>query len=196
VPEVFVNFRQQPMRTRYFMTTAARLAPGVSAESVVPTLRAGWRTLDPDVPVEVSRMTTLVERSTASRRFTLTVIGLFGAMALVLAAIGVYGILNHVVADRTREIGIRMALGASPGSVTRLVFGGASVAVIAGVISGVAAALGLTRFLRTFLFEISPLDLPTIATAVAVLLAVSLLAGWQPVRRAARIDPAVVMRED
>jgi len=143
----------------------------------------------------VSRMTTLLERSTASRRFTLTVIGLFGAMALVLAAIGVYGILNHVVADRTREIGIRMALGASPGSVTRLVFGGASVAVVAGVISGVAAALGLTRFLRTFLFEISPLDLPTIASAVAVLIAVSLLAGWQPVRRASRIDPAVVMRE-
>ncbi|HTM31242.1 MAG TPA: ABC transporter permease [Vicinamibacterales bacterium] len=196
VPEVFVNFRQQPMRTRYFMTTAARLAPGVTAESVVPTLRAGWRTLDPDVPVEVSRMTTLVERSTASRRFTLTVIGLFGAMALVLAAIGVYGILNHVVADRTREIGIRMALGASPRSVARLVFGGASLAVAAGVLAGVAAALGLTRFLRTFLFEISPLDAPTIIGAVGVLVAVSMLAGWQPVRRASRIDPVVVMREN
>jgi ABC-type antimicrobial peptide transport system permease subunit len=195
VPEVFVNFRQQPMRTRFFMTTAVRLAPGASVDAAVPVLRDGWRALDPDVPVDVSRMTTLVDRSTASRRFTLTVIGLFGVLALVLAAIGVYGILSHVVADRTREIGIRMALGASPGSVVRLVFASASVAIGAGLAGGVAAALGVTRFLQSFLFEISPMDAPTMAAAVAVLLAVSVVAAWHPVRRASRIDPAVVMRE-
>jgi predicted permease len=195
VPEVFVNFRQQPMRTRFFMTTAVRLAPGASVDAAVPVLRDGWRALDPDVPVDVSRMTTLVDRSTASRRFTLTVIGLFGVLALVLAAIGVYGILSHVVADRTREIGIRMALGASPESVIRLVFASASAAVGAGVAGGALAALGATRFLQSFLFEISPMDAPTMAAAVAVLLVVSTLAAWQPVRRASRIDPAVVMRE-
>jgi ABC-type antimicrobial peptide transport system permease subunit len=178
------------------VTTAVRLADGVSTEAVVPVLRDGWHALDPDVPVDVSRMTTLVERSTAARRFTLTVIALFGVLALVLAAIGVYGILNHVVADRTREIGIRMALGASPGSVTRLVFGTASRAVAAGLAAGVAAALGLTRFLQSFLYDVSPLDGATFGGALGVLLAVSMLAAWQPVRRAARIDPAVVMREN
>jgi putative ABC transport system permease protein len=196
VPEVFVNFRQQPMRTRYFMTTAVRLASGAGAAATVPLLRDAWRTLDPDVPVEVSRMTTLVERSTAARRFTLTVIGLFGAIALVLAGIGVYGILSHVVADRTREIGIRMALGASPGSVTRLVFASAAVAVSAGVAGGVAAAVGVTRFLQSFLFEISPMDATTMSGGIGVLLAVSVVAAWHPVRRASRIAPAVVMRED
>ena len=135
-------------------------------------------------------------RSTAARRFTLTVIGLFGGMALVLAAIGVYGILSHVVADRTREIGIRMALGATPESVTRLVFASASVAIGAGVAGGVVAAIGATRFLQAFLFEISPMDASTMGGAVGVLLAVSVVAAWHPVRRASRIDPAVVMREN
>jgi ABC-type lipoprotein release transport system permease subunit len=88
-----------------------------------------------------------------------------------------------------------MALGASPESVIRPVFASASAAVGAGVAGGALAALGATRFLQSFLFEISPMDAPTMAAAVAVLLVVSTLAAWQPVRRASRIDPAVVMRE-
>jgi predicted permease len=196
VPEVFVNFRQQPMRTLYFVTTAVRLRPGFQAESVVPALRETWRTLDPDVPVEFSRMATLVERSTATRRFTLAVVGAFGLMALVLAALGVYGILSYAVAQRSREIGIRMALGATRGSVTGLVFRGAGVAIVVGVAAGVLAAAGLTRFLQSFLFGVTSLDPLTFGAAIAVLMAVSLVAAWHPVHRASQIDPAAVMRQE
>ena len=103
-------------------------------------------------------MTTLVERSTASRRFTLTVVGVFGLMALALAAMGVYGILSYSVAQRSREIGIRMALGASSRSIVSLVFGSVAGAVAGGVIGGMLAAVSLTRFLQAFLFGVTSLD--------------------------------------
>ncbi|MCC7035165.1 MAG: ABC transporter permease [Acidobacteria bacterium] len=195
-PEVFVNYRQLPMRTRYFITTAVRLQTGVPAEPVLAALREQWRSLDPDVPVELSRMTTLVERSTASRRFTLTVVGVFGLTALVLAAMGVFGMLSHAVAERSREIGIRMALGASRGAVMGLVFRGVAGAMAAGVAGGVLAALGLTRFLQAFLFGVTALDPRAFGAAVLALTGVAFLAAWHPVSRASRIDPAVVMREE
>lgn len=195
-PEVYVNFRQLPTRTQYFVTTAVRLGPGASAAAVVPLLREQWRTLDPDVPVTFSQMTALVERSTADRRFTLAVVGLFGVMALVLAAMGVYGILSYSVAERRREIGIRMALGASRQSVSGLILRGIGGAVAAGVAGGVIAAVGLTRFLQSLLFSVAALDLLSFAGATAVLLAVALAAAWLPVRRASGIDPAVVMRQE
>ena len=195
VPEVFVSFRQLPMRTQYSVTTAVRVRPGLAPESVATALREEWRQLDPDVPVEVSRMTTLVERSTASRRFTLTVVGGFGIMALALAAMGVYGILSYSVAQRSREIGIRMALGASSRSVISLVFRSVTGAVGLGVIGGVLAAVALTRFLRAFLFGVTSLDPLTFGAAVTALIGIAFLAAWQPVRRASRIDPALVMRD-
>ena len=196
LPEVFVDFRQQPMRTLYFVTTAVRLRPGFTAEAVVPTLRDQWRTLEPDVPVEFSRMATLVERSTASRRFTLSVVGVFGLMALALAAMGVYGILSYSVAQRSREIGIRMALGANSRAIVSLVFGSVAGAVAGGVIGGLLAAVSLTRFLQAFLYGVTSLDPLSFVAAIAMLAAVSFLAAWYPIRRASRIDPVVVMRED
>ncbi|MEZ5285833.1 MAG: FtsX-like permease family protein [Vicinamibacterales bacterium] len=195
-PEVFVDFRQLPTRTRYFVTTAIRLRPGFSDAALVSALRDEWRRLDPDVPLEFDRMVTLVDRATANRRFTFAVVGAFGALALVLAAIGVYGILAYTVTQRSREIGIRMALGASRGAVTRLVFGGVIGAVGAGVAAGIVAAAGLTRFLESFLYDNTALDPSTFAGAAAVLVLVSLAAAWSPIRRAARIDPAIVMREE
>ena len=195
LPEVFVNYRQLPMRTLYFITTAVRLRDGLTAEAVIPSLREQWRSIDPDVPVEMSRMTTLVERSTASRRFTLTVVGVFGLMALALAAMGVYGILSYSVAQRSREIGIRMALGASSRSIVSLVFGSVAGAVAGGVIGGIIAAVSLTRFLQAFLFGVTSLDPLSFVAAIAALAAVSFLAAWNPIRRASRIDPVVVMRD-
>jgi predicted permease len=196
LPEVFVNYRQLPMRTLSFITTAVRLHGGLTAESVMPALRDQWRSLDPDVPVDMSPMTTLVERSTASRRFTLTVVGVFGLMALALAAMGVYGILSYSVAQRSREIGIRMALGASSAAVVSLVFRSVTGAVAGGVIAGLLAAVALTRFLQAFLFGVTSLDPLSFGGALAALIAISFLAAWYPVRRASQIDPAVVMRED
>lgn len=196
LPEVFVDYRQLPARTQYSMTTAVRLSDGATAESVMPALREAWRLIDPDVPVEMSRMVTLVERSTASRRFTLTVVGVFGLMALALAAMGVYGILSYAVARRSREIGIRVALGASRGSVVSLVFRSVAGAVVGGVAVGLLAAVGLTRFLQAFLYGVTSLDPLSFGGALVALIAISFLAAWYPVRRASRIDPAVVMREE
>jgi predicted permease len=196
LPEVFVSYRQLPMRTLFAFTTAVRLREGLAAESVMPTLREQWRLIDPDVPVDVSRMTTLVDRSTASRRFTLTVVAAFGLMALALAAMGVYGMLSYAVAQRSREIGIRMALGASSRSVISLVFRSVTGAVAGGVIGGLLAAIGLTRFLQAFLYGVTSLDPISFVGALAALIAISFLAAWCPVRRASRIDPVVVMREE
>lgn len=195
LPEVFVDFRQLPSRTQNSVTTAVRVSAGFPLERVVAELRDGWRGLAPDVPMDVSQMTTLVERSTAGRRFTMTVVGVFGLMALALAAMGVYGILSYAVAQRSREIGIRMALGASSGSVISLVLRSVTAAVGGGVLLGVLAAVALTRFLQTFLFGVTPLDPVTFSAAVAALIAIAFLAAWQPVWRASRIDPVVVMRE-
>jgi len=196
LPEVFVDYRQRPERAAYFVTTAIRLRPGFPAETVVPALREQWRTLDPDVPVEFSQMTALVERSTASRRFTMSVVSVFGVMALVLAAMGVYGILTHTVAERAREIGIRIALGASASSVMGLVFRSVAGAVVVGVAGGVLAAASVTRYLQSFLFEVTAVDPLVFAGAVTLLVGIAFLAAWQPVRRASRIDPAVVMRTE
>lgn len=196
VPEVFVNFRQLPMRTLYFMTTAVQLQPGVAADTVTPHLRDVWRGLDPSVPIEVSRMSALVDESTASRRFTLAVVGAFGVMALVLSALGIYGVLSYAVAQRAREIGIRMALGASRRSVTAMVFRGAASPVAAGVALGVLAALGLTRFLQALLYGVTALDPATFAASVVTLTAVAGAAAGVPAYRASRVDPAVVMRQD
>ncbi len=195
-PEVYVDYRQLPFRTTYAMTTAVRLQPGVGAEGVSSQIREAWRVLDPTVPVELSPMTALVERSTAGRRFTLAVVGAFGVLALVLSGLGIYGVLSHAVAQRAREIGIRMALGATRGSVTGLVFQGAAMPVVAGVAVGVVAAAGLTRFLQALLFGVTPLDPVTFGGATLTLVAVAALAAWVPARRASRIDPAVVMRQD
>ncbi|MEZ5293719.1 MAG: ABC transporter permease [Vicinamibacterales bacterium] len=195
-PEVFVDYRQLPMRTRYGLTTAVRLQPGVEPEGVVAALRETWRALDPTVPVEMSRLSANVARSTASRRFALTIVAAFGVMALVLAALGVYGILSYAVARRGREIGIRMALGASPGNVRTLMAASIGPAVAAGLAAGVLAALGATRLLQSMLFGVSPADPATFAAAVAVLGVVAALAAWRPAARAARIDPALVMREE
>ena len=195
-PEVFVSFRQLPMRTQYFITTAVRLAPGASADALVPRLREQWRTLDPDVPVEFSRLTTLVERSTASRRFALTVVTAFGLSALVLAAMGVFGLLSQAVAERRREIGVRMALGASRAAVAGLVFRGVTGAMVIGLGGGILAAVALTRFLQSFLFGISALAPLAFGAAILMLLAVAAVAAWHPMARATRVDPVVVMREE
>jgi putative ABC transport system permease protein len=196
LPEVFVNVRQLPMRALYAMTTAVQLQPGVAADTVTAQLREVWRSLDAAVPIEVSRMTALVDRSTASRRFTLAVVGAFGVMALVLSALGIYGVLSYAVAQRAREIGIRMALGATRGSVTGMVFQGAAGPVAVGVLFGVLAALGLTRVLQSLLYGVTALDPGTFAASAVTLVAVAGAAAWLPAYRASRIDPAVVMRHD
>jgi putative ABC transport system permease protein len=153
--------------------------------------------IDPDQPVQsLATMGDVIARTTSEPRFLLQVIGAFSMVAVLLSAIGLYGVLACSVAGRTREIGIRMALGAASGSVIRMVLRRTLRLAAAGVALGTVGAFALTRVLGAFLFEVRPTD-PVAFTSVAVLLlAVALLAGLLPARRAATVDPLVALRHD
>jgi ABC-type antimicrobial peptide transport system permease subunit len=121
--------------------------------------------------------------------------GIFGLLGMLLASIGIYGVMAYLVAQRTNEIGIRMALGARPGDVLRLVVGHGMQLVSFGIVAGVLSALALTRLMRTLLFDVSPADPLTFIAVSLALAAVAFLAGFLPALRAARIDPVLALRE-
>jgi len=144
----------------------------------------------------VRSMDQLSSAAIAQPRLYLVLIGSFAATAMLLAAIGLYGVLAYAVGQRTREIGIRLALGAKRGEVLRMVISQAGRLAIAGVLLGLAAAVLASRVLRSQLFEIAPTDLLTYAMVGVGLLLVALVASWIPARRASRIDPLVALRHD
>ena len=193
-PAVYVSYLQNPERTTYFVTTVVRAAADADAAATVTALRQTLAALDPNVPAEFSTMEAQVGTSVADRRFTMLVLASFGAIALLLAAIGVYGVLAYAVVQRTQEIGIRMALGADARSVVGLVLKGALGSVLTGIVIGLAAVAALTRMLQSMLFEVRPTDPLTLAVALALVAGVAWLAGFLPARRATRIDPLVAMR--
>ena len=138
-------------------------------------------------------MEELISDSTALRRFSMMLLGLFAALALLLAAIGIYGVLAQLVAQRTHEIGIRMALGAQARDILKLVVGHGMALTIAGIVVGLAGAFGLTRLMANLLFAVEPTD-PTAFLTIAFLLGlVALLACYLPARRAARLDPKTAL---
>jgi putative ABC transport system permease protein len=162
---------------------------------VAPAARRVLRELAPDAPVhEVRTMESRVADATASARFRTVLLTLFAGVALVLATIGTYGVIAYATAQRTQEIGVRMALGATRGDVARLVVGqGVAIAAVGGVL-GLAGAFATTRVLRTLLYGVAPSD-PATFLGISVLLAVAVLAAnWIPARRAARVEPAVALR--
>ena len=141
-------------------------------------------------------MNMAVERSLAQRTLVTTLITAFGAIALLLAAVGVYGVIAYGVTQRLREFGIRVALGATQGAVARMVIGqGISTALIGAVI-GLAAALALSGALSTLVYGVAPHDLASLGSAVAVMLLVAGIASYIPARRASTVDPAVALRNE
>ena len=153
--------------------------------------------LDRDLPIgDVSSMQQVVERAVWQPRFSTTLLGGFAGLALVLAAIGIYGVMSFDVSRRTQEIGIRMALGAKPADVMRSVLGGGGKLAAVGTAIWLAGALALTRFLKTLLYEVSTTDPAVLVGAAAVLGLVALLAVWLPARRATRVDPVVALRSE
>jgi ABC-type antimicrobial peptide transport system permease subunit len=159
-------------------------------------MREAVRQFDPDVPVELSTMAASVGRAVADQRFAVLLLSGFGALALVLAAVGIYGVLAQTVAARAPEIGVRMALGAAPGSVAGLVLGDTMGAVLAGVAVGLAAAVLLARLLGSLLYEVTASDPFSYLVSLVVLIVVAAIAALVPVRRATRIDPIIAMRAE
>jgi putative ABC transport system permease protein len=154
------------------------------------------REVDPAIPVfGVFTMTERVADQTAQSRFTTWVLGAFGAIALLLSTIGIYGVMSYLVAQRTREVGIRIALGATPRQIVQLIVSRGALLVGSGIVAGSAASIALQRVMSTLLFHVSILDAATIA-AIAILAATGVLACYVPALRAARVDPLVALRAE
>jgi putative ABC transport system permease protein len=151
--------------------------------------------VDKDQPMyKIRTMDQVVADSQMSPRFTLILLGIFAVIALALAAVGIYGVVSYAVTQRTREIGIRIALGAARGDVLRLVLGQGTALAVAGVIVGLGAALALTRLMSSLLFGVSATDPAIFAGAALFLAAIALLATYLPARRAMQVDPMVSLR--
>jgi putative ABC transport system permease protein len=165
--------------------------------SLVAPIRSAVRGIDPDQPVfEVRTMDELLSARVAQRRFSMTLLGTFAALALILGLVGVYGVTSYLVAQRAREVGLRIALGARPGQLVRMVVGqGMRVAAI-GLALGLVGAVGTARLMAGLLYGVSPLDVATFVAVTALLGLATLAANWVPARRAARGDPLVALRAD
>ena len=188
--QIYVPFVQNPF---WAADIAVRVHGNPSALS--GALREQIRAIDSALPVaEVRPMAEVIGSSIAQPRFRTTLLSLFGAAALLLAAIGIYGVLAYTVAQQTREIGIRIALGANPGKVLRLVLGRGLRLAGFGTAIGILAALMLTQLLNSLLFGVSATDPVTFAAVAGLLLGVALLACYVPARRAMRVDPMVALR--
>ena len=162
---------------------------------VAGPIRELVRATDPDLPIVWMRtMDDIASASVARPRFLMTLLGVFAAVALALGAIGVYGVISHGVAQRTNEIGIRLALGAGTGTVAGMVVRQGLTLAAAGVVVGLAAAITATRLMTAFLFNVSPTDPWTFAAVVGIVLGVVLVASYLPARRASRVDPLVALR--
>jgi ABC-type antimicrobial peptide transport system permease subunit len=166
-------------------------------KSVLASARAQLQALDPAQPIfDVRTLSEIRDRSVASQRVNVVLLGLFAAAGLGLAVIGLYGLLAFTVEQRTREIGVRMALGARLADVRQLVVGQGMVLVLLGSAFGLAGALALTQALRSLLFAVKPIDPLTFVVAPAVLLAATVAACWIPASRAARVDPMEALRHE
>jgi predicted permease len=188
--EMYLALPQYPFS---FMDLVVRSR--VTLEALAPAIRQAIWQVDPSQPVERFRtLLQLVDTALSPRRFSMWLLIAFAASALLLAAIGTYGVMAYSVAQRTNEIGIRLALGAQRRDVLRLVVGQGAVLALIGVTAGVAGAFGLTRFLSGLLYDVRPSDPITIVAVAVLLVLVALLACYLPARRAMRVDPMVALR--
>jgi|SRR6185312_8402870 ABC-type antimicrobial peptide transport system permease subunit len=160
-------------------------------------MRSGVYSLDKDQAItSVATMKQLVDSSIATRRMTLALLGRFSALVLILGAIGIYGVISYSVARSTREIGVRMALGAPREGVFRMVIGQGVKLAGTGIVIGILAALGLARLMSSLLYQVSAADLETFMLTAIVLLLVAVTACYIPARRAVSVDPVVALRHE
>jgi ABC-type antimicrobial peptide transport system permease subunit len=178
-------------------STSVVLRAGISPVSLVGTIREAIHALDSDQVIYNARtMDDTIADSLAARRFSVILLGIFAGIALLLATIGIYGVVSYLVGQRTHEIGIRMALGAQRRDILRIVLREGGKMALLGIVLGLAASFGLTRLITSMLFGVSATDPLTFASVVVILLGVALLACYVPARRAMRVDPMVALRHE
>jgi predicted permease len=191
-PELYITYQQGPP-VGPFIVLRTTGDPALLAE----TVRAEARLIDKNLPIyDVRTMSTLRSEAVSTRRFILLIVGAFGALALGLAAIGVYGVMSLIVSERTREVGVRLALGAEPSQLLTMIVGQAAKLAAIGVVIGLAVALPLAPFLDSQLYGIQSFDPMTFVSVPIVLLAIAALAALVPARKAMRIDPLAALRID
>ena len=191
-PGYFLPALQRP-ETLTNVLVRSNLTPA----AVAPLVREALRTIDPDLPLlQPEALTARIGQTVANRKLGLVLLGGFAVLALVLASLGVYSVMAHVVACRTSEIGLRMALGAPPGAVMRMVLGHGRRLTLVGIAFGIAGALVVSRLMQQALFEVDPAE-PLVYIALSItLLLVAEAASFFPARRATRIDPVIALRTD
>jgi len=192
VPHIYVPLGQfAPVNAVVFLRSRG------DAGNLGEAVRREVEKVDPNIPVHsISSMDQIIRRSLADRRFALELLGIFAGVALLLAAIGIYGVMAYSFSQRTHEIGIRIALGAQRIDIFRMAVGEGMRLVVIGLAVGLLGAVALTRFVRTMLFGVSPADPLTFGAISAALAAVALLACYIPARRATRVDPLVALRDE
>lgn len=188
-PTMYMPYLQRPIGGAVFALRTAGAPAGVMG-----AVREAARQIDPNLPLtDVSTQIEQVEKRFAQEKLFAQASTLFGGLALLLAAIGLFGLMSYNVSRRTNEIGIRMALGAQRQDVLRLVMGESMILVAIGVVGGVGIAIAAGRFVSTLLFGLPPRDVMSILVAIGVMVLVSALAGYLPARRASRVDPMVAL---
>ena len=190
--EVYVPFRQRPSNGMAVLVKSVQ-----DPAALVPAIRGVVASIDKEQPIfGIATMQEVVNASVSTRRITLILLGLFSALALVLAAIGIYGVVSYSVAQRVREIGIRMALGARPVDVLRMVLAQGGKISAAGIVIGSVASLGLTRLMTKLLYSVSAVDPTTFAVVAFLLALVAMVACYIPARRTLRVDPLNALRHE
>jgi len=193
MPECYMPYRQHNYNSA---TLNILIRTASDPTALIGTVRRTAAAVSPDVPLAFTTMEAQVSEGLGDSRFRAILFGLFAAFAACLAMAGVYGVMAYTVQQRSKEIGLRMALGASQSSVFRLVLGQGLVLAMLGLAAGLATAVGVARFLETVLFEVEPVDL-SVYLGVAVLLGlVTLVAGYVPAHRASTLDPAEVLKAE
>ena len=192
LPALYTPYTQiNPWKRWMTMVARTQSEPGAMAQAVKQEI---WK-VDSKLPItELKTMNDVAAASFAARRFNMLLLAIFAGLALVLAAVGIYGVMSYAVTQRTQEIGIRMALGARAADVLTLIIRNGMTLALLGVVIGVAGAFALTRLLTTLLFGVTPTDKPTFVAVSAVLAFVTLLACYIPARRATKVDPLVALR--
>jgi putative ABC transport system permease protein len=190
-PTVYVHYLQRPRQARDFAIVARTRG---DVNTLIPAMRSAVQSINRDVPTNFRALGQIFSSSLDNRRFSLVIFGSFAAVALLLAALGIYGVTSYAVTQRTTEIGIRMALGAQPGNILTMVIRQGIILSLIGICVGLAGAFALTRLLASLLFGVSATDPLTFVVVSALLLGVALVACFVPARRATKVDPMVALR--